>query len=241
MIEAPEIRLKNPEAPFTAQAYSAIVRRMATTGLFCPHCGHMNDAQAAYCAKCGTAQPTGPAQTPVAGTPAVAAAPAYGTGYSAPVTRAVGYGGFWIRLVAFIIDYMIVRVAMIPFALLFFGRLVLFGMIPRHGGYMGPDEVLPVVGAAMKLVLVQVVIFWLYEALMTSSNKQATLGKMVFGLKITDTQGQRISFARASGRHFGKYLSFLIMCIGFIIAAFTPRKQALHDMMADTLVLKTQA
>ena len=211
---------------------------MTSTGLFCPQCGHMNDAQAAFCAKCGAAQPSGPATGAPSGPPAVAAAPAYGT-YAPPVTRAVGYGGFWIRFVAFIIDYIVVRIAMIPFALLFFGRLMLFGMIPRHGGYMGPDEVLPIVGAAMKLVLIQVAIFWIYEALMTSSTKQATLGKMIFGLKITDTQGQRISFARASGRHFGKYVSGLILMIGYIIAAFSPRKQALHDMMADTLVLKT--
>lgn len=214
---------------------------MATTGLFCPHCGHMNDAQAAYCAKCGAAQPTGPAQAANSGTPAVAAAPAYGTGYSAPVTRAIGYGGFWIRLVAFIIDIVLLRIAMIPFALLFFGRFMLFGMMGPHRGPMAPDEILPLVGAGLKLVLIQMCAWWLYEALLTSSSKQATVGKMIFGLKVTDTQGQRISFARASGRHFGKYVSGLILMIGYIIAAFSARKQALHDMMADTLVLKTQS
>jgi uncharacterized RDD family membrane protein YckC len=59
---------------------------------------------------------------------------------------------------------------------------------------------------------------------------------MIFGLKVTDLNGQRISFERATGRHFAKWLSSLILFIGYIMAGFSERKQALHDLLAGTLV-----
>jgi uncharacterized RDD family membrane protein YckC len=80
---------------------------------------------------------------------------------------------------------------------------------------------------------------WIYEASMESSTKQATVGKMALGLKVTDLEGRRISFARATGRHFAKLISGIILLIGYIMAGFTERKQALHDMIAGTLVVRT--
>jgi len=82
--------------------------------------------------------------------------------------------------------------------------------------------------------------YWIYEAAMESSAKQATVGKMVLGLKVTDLEGHRISFARATGRHFAKLISAMILLIGYIMAGFNERKQALHDMIAGTLVVRTQ-
>lgn len=79
---------------------------------------------------------------------------------------------------------------------------------------------------------------WLYEAFMMSSEWQATVGKRVMSIVVTDMEGKRITFARATGRHFAKYISAALLGIGFIIAAFTARKQALHDMIAETLVVK---
>ena len=79
---------------------------------------------------------------------------------------------------------------------------------------------------------------FLYFALMESSTNQATVGKMALGIKVTDLEGNRISFGRALGRTFAKILSGLIIFIGYIIAAFTEKKQALHDMIAGTLVVK---
>ncbi len=79
---------------------------------------------------------------------------------------------------------------------------------------------------------------WLYFALMESSSRQATLGKMLVGIMVTDLDGGRISFGRATGRHFAMILSALTCYIGFVMAAFTERKQALHDMIAGTLVVR---
>ncbi len=88
------------------------------------------------------------------------------------------------------------------------------------------------------MILVIAAIGWLYFALMESSKNQGTLGKMALGLKVTDMDGNKISFGRATGRYFSKILSGMILMIGYIIAGFTDKKQALHDMIASCLVLR---
>lgn len=85
---------------------------------------------------------------------------------------------------------------------------------------------------------VRVPVGWAYFALQESGPHQATLGKRLCGLRVTDMQGRRISFFRATVRYFMKFVSAAIMMIGFIMAAFTERHQTLHDIIADTLVLK---
>ena len=77
-----------------------------------------------------------------------------------------------------------------------------------------------------------------YFALLESSERQATFGKMALGLKVTDLNGNRISFGQAVGRNLAKYISLVTLLIGYIMAGFTERKQALHDMIASTLVFK---
>jgi uncharacterized RDD family membrane protein YckC len=130
-------------------------------------------------------------------------------GASASSVSSVTYAGFWVRFVAFVIDACIVALAS--------------GI--AAAGTMG-------VG-----VVVSFVAPWIYEAFMLSSEWQATVGKRAVSIVVTGTDGSRISFARATGRHFAKYLSGFLLFIGFIMAAFTVRKQALHDMIAETLVI----
>ena len=79
---------------------------------------------------------------------------------------------------------------------------------------------------------------WLYFALMESSRFQGTLGKMAVQIKVTDMEGNRLTFGRATGRHFGKIVSGMILLIGYIMVAFTEKKQGLHDIMAGCLVVK---
>src|SRR5205807_8035949 len=78
---------------------------------------------------------------------------------------------------------------------------------------------------------------WLYYALMERSSRQATLGKMAFGFVVTDLQGQRISFGRATCRYFGGIVSYILF-IGFLMCTWTERKQCWHDVMAGCLMFK---
>jgi len=89
-------------------------------------------------------------------------------------------------------------------------------------------------------LLIGTLVAWLYHAVLESSEWQATAGKKALGLKVTDLEGARVSFTRASGRHFAKIISGLIpLGIGYIMAGFTARKQAIHDMLAGCLVLRS--
>jgi uncharacterized RDD family membrane protein YckC len=158
-----------------------------------------------------------------------------------PPEKTTTYAGFWWRFLAYIIDRIIIGFAssfiIIPFALL-------LGLSAATFENMDKDSeealmyLLPMFGAFSLLIIAVFVIQWLYYAIMESSSRQATLGKMLLGIKVTDMEGNRITFARASGRYFGKIISGLIMEIGYIIAGFTERKQALHDMLASCLVIK---
>ena len=208
---------------------------------FCNKCGTLNTVGVQFCSHCGAPMNPGadPASTGAAGTPPPSANPySPGAAYpgATPYPGAAGfagvrYGGFWIRVIAFIIDAIIVRVVAWPIGMLF----GLGGLAGSLGGFPHRGMGLHVLGGGVVAV---VIIFgsWLYEAFMLSSPYQATLGKMIFGMKVTDLSGNRISFARATGRHFAKWLSGMILFIGFIMVGLTERKQGLHDMMAGTLV-----
>lgn len=142
------------------------------------------------------------------------------------------YAGFWIRFVAYIIDAILTS--------------IVGGVI---GGVMGASVGLvnsndpegfrsALMGVQVISLLINIVIGWLYFALMESSANQATVGKMALGLVVTDDHGNRISFLRATGRYFAKILSSMILLIGYFMIGFTERKQGLHDMLASTLVTK---
>ncbi len=136
---------------------------------------------------------------------------------------------------AVIIDAIILRIAVTPVVAIF-GALGLVPWVMRGGR----DEIWigSLAAASIAAFPFIVAIGWLYEAILTSSSWQATVGKKILGLKVTDEMGNRISFARATGRHFAKIISVMTCFIGFIMAAFTARKRALHDMIAGTLVVR---
>jgi uncharacterized RDD family membrane protein YckC len=150
-------------------------------------------------------------------------------------TREVHYAGFWLRFAAAFIDGLITGTGTF-FVAFIIGLMV--GVIFTVGGTPRPE--IDAIGRFLGQ-LVGLVIGWLYEALMESSSKQATLGKMALGIIVTDDFGNRISFARASGRYFGKWLSAFILLIGYMMAGWTEKKQALHDMIAGTLVVRKAA
>lgn len=143
---------------------------------------------------------------------------------AAPAAPIYRYGGFWIRFVAVIIDGVVLNLAFAVIGGL--SGLDFFSTDPDHFD--------------SRTATIQLLVGWLYEAPMTSSARGATLGKMAVGLRIITEDGGQLSFLRATGRHIAKYLSALILGIGFIMVAFTDRKRGLHDMIAGTLVIKTQ-
>lgn len=133
------------------------------------------------------------------------------------------YAGFWLRLVAYIIDMFVLMGA--GFVL----GMFLFIIAPDLAQELESQEVWGFILIGMA---------WIYYASMESSSKQSTLGKMALGLKVTDLNKKQISFGRATGRFFGKILSRMFFRIGYLMIAFTEKKQGLHDLLAGCLVLK---
>lgn len=120
------------------------------------------------------------------------------------------------------------------------GIFILGPLLPRAG--ISPNNPWALINNGSRQVLaielLMMMLQWCYWALLESSAWQATLGKKVLGLYVTDLSGKRISFVRASGRYFAMIISTLTVGIGYVMAGFTPKKQALHDMIAECLVLK---
>lgn len=135
----------------------------------------------------------------------------------------MSYAGFWKRFAAYIIDSIIL---FIPFSILFVPFMI-----------ASNEET----GSSLAIeALLNIVAFfggWLYFSIMESSSQQGTLGKMALGIKVTDLEGNRIGFGKATGRYFGKIISSLTLLIGYMMAGFTGKKQGLHDMMAGCLVV----
>ena len=158
-----------------------------------------------------------------------------------PEKKEVQYAGFWLRFVAYIIDDLIVGFVGFLISLPFIGGIIFSAINMENtqeitgSSFMGIAGIL---GSVTGLVLASIAVGWLYFALMESSKNQGTLGKMALSLKVTDLEGNPISFARATGRYFGKILSSMVMMIGYILAGLTEKKQALHDMLAGCLVIR---
>jgi len=140
----------------------------------------------------------------------------------APIVNEIKYAGFGLRLVALIIDIIFSWIMVIP--------VVIFTVEAR----MSMEEQDGLNQMAM------VVIAWLYYAISESSTWQATLGKKIVGIHVESIDGNRISFANATGRHFGKIISSIILFIGYFMALWTDKKQTLHDQMANCVVVKNK-
>jgi uncharacterized RDD family membrane protein YckC len=169
----------------------------------------------------------------------VAAIPAYAVSAAVPH---VEYAGFWLRFVALLIDNVVLGLGaiLILIPLIFLTGLRGFlGEFHPNSEDMNDVGIFMIIGLVLLVATGSLVLTWLYHALMESSEWQATVGKKVLGLVVTDMAGQRVSFGRSTGRHFGKMLTNLIpFLIGYIMAGFTLKKQALHDMLAGCLVLR---
>jgi uncharacterized RDD family membrane protein YckC len=145
------------------------------------------------------------------------------------------YSGFWRRSAAFMIDYVVMFVLGRVGAI---GLAVAFMLVGDSGVNLRSSVSLPVVVTVAVVAVLGIYIA--YYAGMESSAAQATLGKMAVGIKVCDLQGRRITFGRAVGRFFAKGLSGLLLGVGYLMVAFTEKKQGLHDLMVGTIVVNTR-
>ena len=153
-------------------------------------------------------------------------------------TKSVQYAGFWLRFVAWIIDIIILAIPDSIIKSLLGASEAMKNVFVTDGRTFHLELSNLDSRPLFSYFLFSTALTWLYYSLMESSPKQATLGKMVLKLKVTDMDGRRISFGRATGRHFAKIISGLILLVGYMMAGWTEKKQALHDMIANTLVVK---
>ena len=189
------------------------------------------------------------ANAPASGSVPAGAAPVYGApgSPSLPASAAqsnIGYAGFWLRLVAAIIDGIVISIPLMPVFFLVF--IDMFRHAQDFQGRQDPAGLMTILGPKIGLIFfISAIASWLYWGLFESSAWQATLGKKALGVIVTDLEGRRISFGRASGRFWAgrgvgaiPYLGGTYFLIDCICVGFTAKKQAIHDMIASCLVLR---
>jgi len=212
--------------------------------MYCSKCGAAMAVGSAFCTACGQSFSVGsmPAQVPLVSS--TVAARMAGGGMSYPTYAAVSqvaYAGFWERVLAFVIDNVIVGVGIVVIVIPLLFLTGLGAVLSRiaQDEDLGDAGFFLIIGMFLVAATATVLVTWLYHAFMESSEWQATVGKRALGLVVTDMAGRRVSFGRSTGRHFGKIITNLIPALlGYIMAAFTEKRQALHDMMAGCLVLR---
>lgn len=177
---------------------------------YCPNCGSKVSTQDNFCSNCGNL-------------------------LSLKQRSRFSYAGFWRRLLAILIDGTILSGIWAIISRIF--------DIPLPGYNLSLYEFEYAIASGYETInvtweLISAMLSWLYYASFECSKYRATPGKMALGIVVTDYDGEQISFGKATGRYFAKMISAIILFIGFIMAAFTDQKQALHDIMAGTLVVK---
>ena len=218
--------------------------------MFCAKCGANVEQGKPFCGACGqpvTGYAVGQAAASAAGVAPSGAVPGYAMPGNLPVPEAqanIGYAGFWLRLVAAIIDGIVLAIPLMPVFFLVF--IDMFRHAQDFQGRQDPTALMTVMGPKIVLILfISAIASWLYWGLFESSAWQATLGKKALGIVVTDLEGRRISFGRASGRFWAgrgvssiPYLGGTYFLIDCICVGFTAKKQAIHDMIASCLVLR---
>jgi uncharacterized RDD family membrane protein YckC len=157
------------------------------------------------------------------------------------------YAGFWLRFAAFLVDRAILSVVttfmVIPSVIIIISISASLSDIQQvkdlfiEGNLM---KVSMIIGIIILLSIFNLILGWLYFSLMESSKYCGTLGKIAVGIKVTDLNGDKLTFGRATGRYFAKIITNLTFLIGYILAGITERKQALHDLISNCLVVQKQ-
>ena len=146
-----------------------------------------------------------------------------------PHTSAVRYAGFWQRVGAELIDQILLTT----------GMSVLWKVVTEIVNAMEPRNSLGLILALWcGTGVIVVVMYWLYFAVQESAPRQATVGKLAFGIRVTDLRGNRVSFGRATGRYFAKIVTAISLGIGYLVMLWSQQRQCIHDQIAGTLVVR---
>ena len=204
--------------------------------MFCPKCGKETDASGKFCQWCGADIESLPMAKPVIAAAEEEEAPEIGV-----------YAGLGRRFIAFVVDtilILLIGIVVITFFNLANGIKFAYYIAVQHAPISDLTEsgtidaaLSPIIAAFGMLVII---IPWLYYASFESSRSQATPGKLLMRTVVTDMDGNKPTFARVTLRHFAKFISTLIIFIGFLMIGLTKRKQGLHDKIAGCLVLLQQ-
>ena len=215
--------------------------------MFCSSCGATVKEGSTFCGTCGKPVSDNVAQVPAApaaGAVVVAAGPPIVQSGMTAARDTGMYAGFWLRVVAALIDSLLIGIPFVVMAAVIFASAIpMFrdlGTTPNPSPFLLISLLFP---RLLLLAAVGLVGTWLYWSLLESSSWQATLGKKALGLYVTDLTGARLSFGRASGRFFaGRGIAYvpsvggLYFLVDCIMAGVTEKKQAVHDMIAGCLV-----
>jgi len=195
--------------------------------IYCNRCGLQSSADAQFCQSCGDTLRT-PLPDPSQSLPKL---PDQGVSAIPELTPAQRYAGFWIRVVSSLLDFILIFIVQFPMRILIGSTTTILG----ENWQMPTPKIFFM--NRMTRIGVGILLVWLYRAGMESSHFQGTLGKLAVQIKVTDLEGNRISFERATGRHLAKFLSAISLGVGYLMVGFTPQKQGLHDRIAGTRVL----
>ena len=187
--------------------------------MYCAQCGQWIADGEDACSRCG-APAHGPAVGTIAGEAVEAAA--------APSAPPVQYAGFWRRVWAGLVDGLVM---FFPTAIV----RVLFGENALSASSPLTDP------AALRAMLVNLLLYWLYCAVLESSAAQGTLGQQLLGLRVRDLQLRRISFVRATARNVSQWLSLFTCCVGYLLNLWTSRRQTLHDLIAGCVIARADS
>ena len=193
---------------------------MPPATIFCNRCGFASAEDARFCQRCGATFSTAASSAPFVSPPV-----------AAPVAVALShYAGFWIRVVAAFLDTLLLFSAAFPVRMLLGSAITLIAMDSHFPTY----EMLHV--RRLARIAMGIAMGWAYKAGFESSLYKVTLGKLAVGVRVTDLEGRRLSLMHATARYFSKIISIMTAGIGYVMAGFDSRKQALHDRIAGTLV-----
>jgi uncharacterized RDD family membrane protein YckC len=161
-----------------------------------------------------------------------------------PKSSKENFAGFWLRFAAYLVDRailgVITTVMVIPSIIIIISITANLSDIHQFKDLFLEGNLLKVsmiLGIVILLSIFKIIIGWLYFSLMESSKHSGTLGKIAVGIKVTDINGEKLTFGRATGRYFAKIITNFTFLIGYILAGITEKKQALHDLIANSLVV----